>query len=221
MCGQAPGVCHSTEVTRHEGERLVYFWPPLKKGYLIFLQSIGTLYLTTVVFQKAVIFLIHFDGSTIRQLLCHNHSAKLFLKCGQTTGARDARWVQTVLLVDWNTHIAMSLGESVFEALPLCWNTPGQSWDLSFYLGSAHEAVHSYQDTHVGAQERAQALVVWTPICVSEKSEVLRANKPSDGNNTALEKQCVFGENFTHLKLGTWNMGQFISYSTVQGVQLT
>ena len=143
-------------------------------------------------FQKAVIFLIQFDGSIIRQLLCHNHTAKLFLKCVHTTGVRDVRWIQTALLVAWNTHTATSPGESVFEALPLCWATPGQGCDLSLCMGSPHEAVHNYRHTYIGARARAQAPVDWTPIYVSEKSEVLRANKPSDGNNTTLKKHSTF-----------------------------
>ena len=64
---------------------------PLRWKHLIFLQNIGTLYLTTVVFQKAVIFLIQFGGSIIRQPLYHNHTAKLFLKRVHTTGVSDAR----------------------------------------------------------------------------------------------------------------------------------
>lgn len=147
-----------------------------RRKSLIFLQNIGALYLTTgVAIQKAVIFLVQSDRSITRQLLCHNHTAKLFLKCFHTTGARDARRVQTVLLVAWNTHTAMSLGGSLFEALTLCWTTPGKGCGLSLCLGSAHEAVHNYRDTHIGAQATAQAPVVWTPVYVSEKSEALRA----------------------------------------------
>ena len=47
--------------------------------------------------------------------------------------------------------------------------------------------------THTSEHKQgAQAPVVWTPIYVSEKSEVLRENNPSGGNSTALSKRSAF-----------------------------
>jgi hypothetical protein len=195
-----------------------------RRKYLIFLQNIGTLYFTTgVAFQKAVIFLIQFDGSPLWKLLRHNHTAKLFLKSVHTTGARDAPSVQTAVLVAWNTHTAMSPCESVFVALPLCWITPGKGCDLSICLGSPHETVHNYRDTHIGARVRTQTPGVWAPIYVTGKSEALRANKPSDGNNTALNKHSAFlAKTTSHtscLEREVW--ANLFLISTAQGAQWT